>query len=52
MEKQVPENLRKRMTDVTDNLKDVISELQRDGLVHTQEALNFIDNINMLSVTF
>lgn len=35
MEKQVPENLRKRMTDITDNLKDVISELQREELVHT-----------------
>lgn len=52
MEKQVPETLKKRMTDVTDNLKDVISELQKDGLVYTQEALNFIDNINMLSVSF
>ena len=52
MEKKIAESLKKRMSYVTNELKEVISEIQREGLVHTQEALNFIDDINMLSVSF
>ena len=52
MKKQMSESLKKRMADVTAELQDIISELQKQELVHTQEALNFIDDINILSVSF
>lgn len=51
-EKVITQNLKDRMCKVTEDLKDIISDLQKDNLVHTQEALDFIDNINMLSVAF
>lgn len=52
IEKTVPENLKKRMSDVTEELKDIISEIQKNELIYTQDALNFIDNINVLSVSY
>ena len=45
-------NLQDRMADVTRELEDIILEIQREGLRDTQEALNFIDKINELSVSF
>lgn len=52
MEKVTPQKLKERMINITQELKDVISEIQREELQNTQEALNFIDDINMLSVSF
>ena len=48
----IEDDLKQRMVDVTNKLKSVISDIQKNNLQHTQEALNFIDEINILSVSF
>lgn len=50
VEKQL--NLKERMSNVVRELEDIILEIQREGLRDTQEALNFVDKINELSVSF
>lgn len=52
MEKVALQELKQRMVDITNQLKYIISEIQKEELQNTQEALNFIDDINMLSVSF
>lgn len=52
MEKKISKALINKMNRIKTELKDVITELQKKNLVHTQEALDFIDDINMLSVSF
>lgn len=52
MEKTIPQELKERMSNVTQELQEVISDIQTEGLQNTQEALNFIDEINILSVNF
>lgn len=44
--------IKERMSKVTQDLKDLISDIQSEGLQNTQEALDFIDDINMLSVSY
>ncbi len=46
------ESLKKRMDDILKELKSIISEIQTEGLQHEQDTLNFVDEINALSVTF
>ena len=46
------EQLKKRMDDVLKELKSVISDIEAEGLQNEQETLNFVDEINALSVTF
>ena len=52
MEKKISKALINKMNRVTAELKDIVSEIQKKNLIHTQEALDFIDDINMLSVSF
>ena len=45
-------DLKKRMSNVINELEDILLIIQREGLRDTQDALNFVDKINELSVTF
>ena len=44
--------LKKRMIKAVQELTDIISEIQLRGLQNEQESLNFVDEINRLSVSF
>ena len=46
------QELKERMSKVIQELTDVISEIQIRGLQNEQESLNFVDEINRLSVSF
>ena len=52
MEKDKLKSLKKKMNKLTNELKELILEIQENELQNTQEAINFIDNINELSVAF
>ena len=45
-------NLKERMNKITKELEEIIMILQKEGIRDTQEALNFMDKINELSVSF
>ena len=44
--------LKERMNKAIQELDDIISEIQIRGLQNEQESLNFVDEINRLSVSF
>lgn len=46
------QELKERMNNVIQELTEVISEIQIRGLQNEQESLNFVDEINRLSVSF
>lgn len=46
------EKLKKKTDKILLELNDVITEIQKEGLQNTQEALDFIDEVNKLSVSF
>ena len=48
----VEQELKEKMTKVIQDLTDVISEIQIRELQNEQDSLNFIDEINRLSVSF
>lgn len=52
MEKIVTQELKERMSNITQGLTNILTDIQKKELQNTQEALNFIDNINKLSVSF
>ena len=46
------QELKERMNKAIQELADIISEIQIRGLQNEQESLNFVDEINRLSVSF
>lgn len=46
------QELKERMNKAIQELTDIISEIQIRGLQNEQESLNFVDEINRLSVSF
>ena len=46
------QELKERMSKSIQELTDIISEIQIRGLQNEQESLNFVDEINRLSVSF
>ena len=46
------QELKERMNKAIQELTDIISEIQIRGLQNEQESLNFVDEINKLSVSF
>ena len=46
------QELKERMVKAIQELTDIISEIQIRGLQNEQESLNFVDEINRLSVSF
>lgn len=46
------QELKERMSKAIQELTDIISEIQIRGLQNEQESLNFVDEINRLSVSF
>ena len=52
MEKKIPASLQKRMDNILEDIDSIIEEIEREGLQHTQSALNFVDELNKLSVSF
>ena len=52
MEKDKLKSLKKRMNKLTNELKELILEIQEEELQNTQEAIDFLDKVNELSVSF
>lgn len=52
MDNRLPEDLYRKMRKMRIELADIIRDLKMENLHHTQEALNWIDQINRLSVEF
>ena len=48
----VNQELKERMTKAIQEMTDIISEIQISGLQNEQESLDFVDEINKLSVSF
>lgn len=46
------QKLKERMDKVIQELTDIISEIQTEGFQNEQESLNFVDEVNRLSVSF
>lgn len=46
------QELKERMNKAIQELADIISKIQIRGLQNEQESLNFVDEINRLSVSF
>ena len=45
-------NLDEKMTEVVKELEDIVQEIKDSGLENEQKTLDFLDEINRLSVTF
>ena len=45
-------NLDEKMTEVVKELEDIIQEIKDSGLENEQKTLDFLDEVNRLSVTF
>ena len=52
MEKDKLKSLKKRMNKLTNELRELILEIQEEELQNTQEAIDFLDKVNELSVSF
>lgn len=48
----VPQELLEKLKSNLEETKELITEVKSKGLQNTQEALNWIDNLNKLSVEF
>ena len=46
------EKLKERMNNVLKEVADIITDIQSNNLQNEQDSLNFLDELNKLSVTF